>query len=136
MTGEEKYQKAAGVLRKQLSEQPRTPEGAFWHKKRYSQQAWLDGAYMALPFYASYAVELEDSSDTVMTDIGKQFQLFWTHARDNKTGLLRHGYDWSKKAAWADPVTGASSEVWNRVSSWTTSLLPLSSSRLVKLIPV
>ena len=41
-TKEEKYKKAAYMLRKQLEGQPRTNEGGFWHKKRYPYQMWLD----------------------------------------------------------------------------------------------
>ena len=33
-------------------EQPRTSEGGFWHKGIYPCQMWLDGMYMAEPFYA------------------------------------------------------------------------------------
>ena len=37
-----------------------------------------------------------------------QFDLLWQRCRQNDTGLLVHGYDYSKTAVWADPVTGAS----------------------------
>ena len=50
-TGKEKYRKAADFLRGQLEKQPRTPEGNFWHKAIYPNQVWLDGIYMAQPFY-------------------------------------------------------------------------------------
>ena len=33
---------------------PRTAEGNFWHKKIYPNQVWLDGLYMAQPFYMEY----------------------------------------------------------------------------------
>jgi unsaturated rhamnogalacturonyl hydrolase len=49
-TSKEKYRLAADNLMKQLHEQPRTKEGGFWHKKRYPNQMWLDGLYMAEPF--------------------------------------------------------------------------------------
>jgi unsaturated rhamnogalacturonyl hydrolase len=42
-TKEDKYKKAADLLREQLRWQPRTKEGAFWHKHRYPYQMWLDG---------------------------------------------------------------------------------------------
>ena len=35
LTGDERYQKAAALLRSQLTTHPRTSEGGFWHKKRY-----------------------------------------------------------------------------------------------------
>ena len=49
-TGKEKYKKAASLLRKQLSEQPRIKQGGFWHKEIYPHQMWLDGMYMSEPF--------------------------------------------------------------------------------------
>ena len=66
-TGKEKYRLAAKKLRQQLAEQPRTPEGNFWHKAIYPNQVWLDGIYMAQPFYALYECELGsgDFSDTL-----------------------------------------------------------------------
>jgi len=82
---------------------------------------------MALPFYAQYAEAYEDSSKEVMDDIGKQFRLIWEHCLYKKTGLLRHGYDFSKKAEWADEDTGASPEVWDRVSKHEKSWIGLTS---------
>ena len=41
VTGQEKYKKAAALLRDQLKEQPRTSDGGFWHKKIYPSQMWL-----------------------------------------------------------------------------------------------
>lgn len=34
--------------------QPRTKDGNFWHKAIYPWQVWLDGTYMAQPFYMEY----------------------------------------------------------------------------------
>lgn len=67
--------------------------------------------------YALYASTFEPTTtDKVFTDIGKQFTLMWDHCHDSKNGLLRHGWDSTKKMKWADPTTGASPEVWSRVS--------------------
>ncbi len=113
---EEKYKVAAKLLRKQLSEQPRTPEGGFWHKDIYSEQMWLDGLYMAEPFYAHYAVLFNEPKD--FDDITKQFLLMAKHGRDPKTGLFYHGWDYSKKQKWADPKTGDSPSFWGRSIGW------------------
>src|SRR6201991_4126646 len=43
VTGQKQYYKAATTLREQLSRQPRTSQGSFWHKQRYPEQVWLDG---------------------------------------------------------------------------------------------
>jgi unsaturated rhamnogalacturonyl hydrolase len=45
-------------VRSQLSKHPRTSEGGFWHKQIYPSQMWLDGLYMAEPFYAEYAATI------------------------------------------------------------------------------
>ncbi|RDI83311.1 hypothetical protein Vi05172_g6622 [Venturia inaequalis] len=115
----DKYKSAAGVLAAQFKTQPRTKEGAFWHKQIYTDQQWLDGIYMGYITYALYASTFEPATtDKVFTDIGKQFSLAWEHCHDAKNGLLRHGWDSSKKMKWADPTTGASPEVWSRGLGW------------------
>jgi unsaturated rhamnogalacturonyl hydrolase len=111
-----KYKKTVELLRKQLSEQPRTPEGGFWHKKIYPEQMWLDGLYMAEPFYARYAVLFNEPDD--FKDITKQFILMSKHGRDPRTGLYYHGWDYSKKQKWADPRTGDSPIFWGRSMGW------------------
>jgi unsaturated rhamnogalacturonyl hydrolase len=114
--GTEKYYKAASLLRRQLNEQPKTPEGGFWHKKRYPNQMWLDGLYMAEPFYAEYASVYHEDGD--FDQIADQFILMEKYARDNKTGLLYHAWDQSKKERWANPQTGLSASLWARADGW------------------
>jgi len=116
VTNQEKYYKAASLLRRQLKEQPRTNEGSFWHKKRYTEQVWLDGLYMAQPFYAEYAALFHE--DTAFNDIARQFVLIEQHARDPKTGLLYHGWDESRQEKWADKATGHSPNFWARAMGW------------------
>lgn len=112
----EKYYKAAVTLRDQLKDQPRTADGGFWHKQRYPNQMWLDGLYMAEPFYAQYASTFHDDAD--FNDIANQFILAETHMRDPKTGLLYHGWDQSHKERWANPQTGLSQNFWARADGW------------------
>ncbi|WP_243770714.1 MULTISPECIES: glycoside hydrolase family 105 protein [Mucilaginibacter] len=114
--GTEKYYKAASLLRKQLDEQPKTPEGGFWHKKRYTNQMWLDGLYMAEPFYAEYASVYHEDAD--FDQIADQFIWMEQHARDAKKGLLYHAWDQSKKERWANPQTGLSASLWARADGW------------------
>jgi len=116
VTGKEKYLKAVQTLRKQLSEQPRTNEGGFWHKKVYPSQMWLDGLYMAEPFYAEYATTFHE--DTAFNDIARQFILMEKNSIDKKTGLLYHGYDESRQQKWADKTTGRSPNFWGRAMGW------------------
>jgi unsaturated rhamnogalacturonyl hydrolase len=115
-TKEQKYRKAADLLREQLSKHPRTSEGGFWHKQIYPSQMWLDGLYMAEPFYAEYAATFHEDAD--FDDIARQFILSERHTRDERTGLLYHGWDESKKQRWADPNTGRSPNVWGRAMGW------------------
>lgn len=115
-TKEDKYRKAADLLREQLRKHPRTSEGGFWHKQIYPSQMWLDGLYMAEPFYAEYAAMFHEDAD--FDDIAKQFMLIERHTRDEKTGLLYHGWDESKKQRWADPITGRSPNFWGRAMGW------------------
>lgn len=115
-TGQQKYRLAAGRLRDQLKEQPRTHEGGFWHKKIYPYQMWLDGLYMAGPFYAAYAVQF--SEPQAFDDIVNQFVYVYRHTRDSATGLCYHGWDESRKQQWADPVSGCSPCFWGRAMGW------------------
>ena len=115
-TGVKKYEKAALLLRKQLTEQPRTKEGGFWHKKIYEHQMWLDGLYMAEPFYAEFANKFNEPKD--FDDIAHQFILMYDHSKDKRTGLLYHGWDESKTQKWANPKTGDSPSFWGRGMGW------------------
>ncbi len=114
--GREKFLRAADTLRQQLREQPRTEEGGFWHKKIYPYQMWLDGLFMAEPFYAKYAVMFHDSA--AIADVIRQFRLVTLHTRDDATGLLYHGYDERRVQAWADKTTGRSPCFWARAIGW------------------
>jgi unsaturated rhamnogalacturonyl hydrolase len=116
VTQQPKYYKAAKFIHDQLALQPRTASGGYWHKQIYPNQMWLDGAYMAEPFRAAYAVTFQEHGD--FDDIAKQFLLMFDHMRDPKTGLLRHGWDESKQMKWADPQTGLSPEAWGRALGW------------------
>lgn len=116
VTLKDKYLKAANLLREQLRNQPRTHEGGFWHKNIYPWQMWLDGLYMAQPFYAEYANLAGE--DSAFNDIANQFVWMEAHARDPKTGLLYHGWDESKQQAWADKLTGHSPLSWSRAMGW------------------
>jgi unsaturated rhamnogalacturonyl hydrolase len=116
VTGDKKYYTAVQTLREQLRDQPRTNAQGFWHKKIYPNQMWLDGLYMAEPFYTEYANTFHEDSD--YNDIAHQFIEMEKHARDTKTGLLYHGYDASKKEKWANKETGVSQNFWGRAMGW------------------
>lgn len=141
LPGNGKYRKAADLLRKQLAQQPRTNEGGFWHKKRYPYQMWLDGLYMAEPFYAEYTRLYGNPKD--FDDIVNQFVWMENHARDAKTGLLYHGWDESREQKWANKQTGKSPNFWSRAMGWyvmalvdVLDYLPQSYPRRAELITI
>ena len=116
LTGKEKYRKAIELVRSQLSTMPRTPEGNFWHKLIYPNQVWLDGIYMALPFYMEYEKRFDAQKDC--QDICQQIANVEIRMRDPETGLYYHGYDASRKMYWADPNSGCSPNFWLRAEGW------------------
>lgn len=116
-TGEQKYLKAAQLLNRQLEGMPRTHEGGLWHKAIYPWQMWLDGLYMGQPFNVEYAKQFKKDI-SVYDDITNQFVWMEKNARDDKTGLLYHGWDESKGMKWADDVTGRSPQFWSRAIGW------------------
>lgn len=117
VTGKEKYFKAANTLREQLKNHPRTKEGSFWHKKIYPSQVWLDGLYMAQPFYAEW-VQTFKEGDKSFDDIANQFIWIEKHTRNTETGLMHHAWDESKAMPWADKTTGLAPNVWARAMGW------------------
>ena len=121
LTGKEKYRVAMDTLYSQLQSQPRTPEGGFWHKAIYPQQMWLDGLYMAQPFYAEYTARyVTDSLQQAANyrDIVHQFVTVSDHTLDPTTGLLRHAWDSSHQMFWCNPENGQSDHAWGRALGW------------------
>ena len=115
-TRDERYRKAADLLRDQLRHQPRTREGGFWHKQIYPEQMWLDGIYMASPFLAEYARDRSEAA--AFDDVTHQILLIARHTRDPKTGLFYHAWDASHTQPWADTATGVSKNFWGRAVGW------------------
>lgn len=115
-TGDERYKIAIDTLRSQLNDHPRTSEGGFWHKKRYTHQMWLDGIYMGTPFYARYAYEFNTIAD--FADVINQFVVIHKHTYDSISGLNYHGWDESITQTWANPSTGCSPNFWGRAEGW------------------
>jgi unsaturated rhamnogalacturonyl hydrolase len=120
--GDERYKKAAYLLREQLRTHPRTIEGGFWHKQIYPHQMWLDGIYMAFPFYAEFARRFDEPEG--FDDVAHQIILIEKRTRDPRTGLLFHGWDESKSQKWADPESGCSPNFWGRAMGWYAMAIP------------
>lgn len=115
-TGKKQYKLAMDLLRSQINNQPRISNGGFWHKKIYPHQVWLDGVYMALPFLAQYGKEFNEPE--LFDDVAAQIIAAEKDLKDEKTGLLYHGWDESRQQRWADPVTGRSPNFWSRSMGW------------------
>ena len=115
-TGEEKYKKALDLVRSQLDTMPRTAEGSFWHKDIYPDQVWLDGLYMAEPFYMKYETKFRKMEKC--PDVLLQFKNVEKNMKDPVTGLYYHGYDHSRKMYWCDEKTGCSPNFWLRALGW------------------
>ncbi len=115
LTGEERYGRAVEKAWDFLKDYPRTKTGNFWHKDIYPDQVWLDGLYMAMPFYARTLAETgQDCWDDIIDQFLSAHELLW----DGALGLYVHGCDVSRRADWADPVTGRSPAVWLRAEGW------------------
>lgn len=117
LSGEERYKAAADILRSQFDKHPRTADGGFWHKKRYTSQMWLDGLYMGQPFYAKYTRD-HGGDPATWDDIARQFRLIDRHLYDEKSGLYYHGWDEAKVQNWANKENGRSANFWGRAVGW------------------
>lgn len=116
LTGREKYRRAIDTVYSQLKGQPRTSTGNFWHKMIYPNQIWLDGLYMAQPFYMQYEVTYNNGINC--RDSFEQFLHVYDLMKDTRNGLYYHAYDDSRESFWCDPVTGLSDNFWLRALGW------------------
>lgn len=139
LTGEERYRKAAAWIAEQIRQHPRTKSGFCWHKQIYPEQIWIDGVYMAAPFFAEYANVIRD--ERIYAEISRWFSFVETHMRNQDNGLYYHALDEARTQAWADPLTGLSRSHWLRGEGWylmaltdTAALLPDSQAPLRELL--
>jgi len=115
-TKEEKYRRAAMLLRDQMKSHPRTSDGGFWHKKRYPFQMWLDGLYMASPFLAQYG-QIFNEPD-LHNEVCHQILLMDKHGFSPAKSAHMHAWDEKKIQPWADRQTGLSPNLWSRSIGW------------------
>ena len=116
ITKEEKYLKAIEFTYNHIQTQPRTDDGNFWHKKIYPNQVWLDGLFMAQPFYTRYESELNHKKN--YDDIITQFKNVRKFMFNEDKKLYYHGYDSKKTIFWANKETGLSKNFWLRAIGW------------------
>ncbi len=140
LTGDERYAEGVKKAYAFLEQYPRTTTGNFWHKDIYPDQVWLDGLYMAMPFYAKSLAETgEERWDDIIDQFESAHRLLW----DEEKSLYIHACDVSRKAEWADPETGRSPAVWLRAEGWylmaladTYELAKGRTSRAEELVPL
>jgi len=105
----------------QLTNQPRTDEGVYWHKKIYHDQVWLDGIFMGLPYRtmaAPYFIKNKKERKACYDDIIDQITMTDKRTYDEKTGLWKHAWDSKHGMFWADKETGKSKHTWARALGW------------------
>ena len=115
-TGEDRYRKAIELHMRRLREHPRCQCGSFWHKTIYPNQIWLDGLYMAQPFYMEY--EMKFGTMAHVDDILAQFANVRRLLYNADKGLYYHAYDEACAQPWADRQTGLSPNFWLRSIGW------------------
>jgi unsaturated rhamnogalacturonyl hydrolase len=115
-TKQEKFKKGIEQLMEQIKSHPRTPSKSLWHKKIYPNQVWLDGLYMAQPFYMMYETRFGNKEH--YNDIMNQFLNVRKYMFEEDKGLYYHGYDESKTVFWANKETGTSPNFWLRSMGW------------------
>ncbi|KAL4911162.1 hypothetical protein BDW74DRAFT_172626 [Aspergillus multicolor] len=119
-TGNETYKESLDALRLSIDLQPRNQYGGLWYYV-YPNWSYLDGMFSLLWFLPIYTTTFTHGPSNSTTSTGflfHQLDFLWTHCHDNATSLLFHGYDASKTAVWANPITGASPYVWIRALGW------------------
>lgn len=115
-TGDARYRKAIEQHMDRLRSHPRCRCGSFWHKEIYPEQVWLDGLYMAQPFYMAYETRFDGLAH--VADVVRQFQNARALLFDADKGLSYHACDTAKRQSWADAQTGRSANFWLRAMGW------------------
>ena len=121
-TGNSKFKMVLDQCAAWIPEYFKTPLGSFWHKFKIPHQVWLDGYYMAQPLCVKYAATF-GGHDEFYKMAYDQLKLMKRGAYDAETGLWHHAFDESRKADWADKVTGSSPEFWGRAFGWIGAAL-------------
>ncbi|NJM24643.1 MAG: hypothetical protein HC859_03090 [Bacteroidia bacterium] len=111
-----KYKSVADTLIRQLTMQPKTSDGGYWHKQVYPHQMWLDGIFMGDVFSMQYAAMFDQPQ--WFDEAVHQVELIYAHTYDSASGLMYHGWDESINPVWADPIRGTSPEFWGRAVGW------------------
>lgn len=133
-TGQTKYGLAAKQIHDRLlpdAGYPTTGDGGFWHADSpdRAHQLWSDGTFMADPFMAQYGKYVGDSARSF--DIATRQLVVYADHLQQPNGLMKHAYDESRSASWADPGTGLAPEYWCRAVGW----YGIAATEILDLIP-
>ncbi len=121
-TGEARYRRAAERIRNAFNDYPRNSDGGFWHGRALPHEMWIDGSFMGQMFLTRYGTVIGDRAacfDEAVLQIG----IMAARLAKGASGLYLHGYDEARTAAWADRVTGLSSDVWSEGLGWYALVL-------------
>ncbi|EAW09034.1 putative glycosyl hydrolase family 88 [Aspergillus clavatus NRRL 1] len=112
------------ALRKSLDLQYQNENSGFWYfvdppppYPPYGNLSYSDGMYGFAPFAALYGITYGDPHVNLEAAL-LQLDLLYRQSIEPSTGLIKHGYDGSRDAPWAHPITGASPIVWGRSLAW------------------
>lgn len=114
--GDGRWLKAADFIMQRLREHPRCDNRSFWHKEIYPYQVWLDGLYMALPFYTRY--DMTRGAMKNIHDIMLQFNNARKLLFDSEKKLSYHAWDEKRVQPWVNPENGCSRNFWLRSMGW------------------
>ncbi len=115
-TGDERFRKAIEFHMQRLREHPRCACSNFWHKSIYPDQIWLDGLYMAQPFYMAYETRFNKLANAA--DITGQYANVRKYLFNEEKQLYYHACDTARIQPWADKDTGCSRNFWLRSMGW------------------
>ena len=119
-TGEARYRKAAEHVREQFDNYPRNSDGGFWHNRALPHEMWIDGVFMGQMFLTRYGAVIGDTN-ACFAEAARQIRTLADHC--HKGNLYLHAYCESRRAEWADPATGLSSDVWSEGLGWYALIL-------------
>lgn len=120
-TGKEKYKIAAEKIRRGFDTYPRNENELFWHSQSMKNQSWVDGVYMGQIFLARYGQLIGDKEYAFAEVVKQMTRIVEVCGKEN--GLLVHAWDESKRARWAHPENGQSSDVWSEGLGWYAILI-------------
>lgn len=119
-THDERYKTAANRFRKVFDTYPRS-DGQFWHGNK-SPNMWIDGIFMGQMFLLRYGRSIGDAEYS-HDEAARQITVFARHCAKGN-GLYYHAWtEAPEKAAWANPATGVSPEVWSEGLGWYALVL-------------